>query len=128
MMRFTFSKNEKLKSLKTISRLFKEGESIFVYPIKLIYLPIDRELSPVLFTASVPRKKFRKAVMRNTLKRRMREAYRLNKHLITEPLIDSNQSLAIMAVFIAESAVDYEVIELATKKILTRLATDLNSG
>ena len=127
-MRFTFSKSEKLKSLKTISKLFKEGESIFVYPIKLIYLPIEREFSPVLFTASVPKKKIRKAVLRNTLKRRMREAYRLNKHLITEPLKDSPQSLAIMAVFIAENALEYDAIESATKKILSRLASSLNSG
>ena len=75
-----FPKNERLKNQKIIQKLFKEGESKFLYPFKTFYLyhPSPIYTAPqVLF--SVSRRNFKKATDRNWSKRRMREAYRLNK-------------------------------------------------
>jgi len=84
-MRFTFNKQEKLKSRKLIERLFTEGKSISCYPLKLIYLKVEHDSNfTVQAGVSVAKRKVNLAVNRNRIKRLMREAYRKNKHLIYE--------------------------------------------
>ncbi|MEL6358617.1 MAG: ribonuclease P protein component [Bacteroidota bacterium] len=81
-IRATFKQEERLKSRKRIEELFKEGKAVNLPPLRLLYLPCDELPNhQVLFTVS--KKRFKRAVTRNKLKRRMREAYRLNKHLLT---------------------------------------------
>ncbi len=77
VVKFTFKKSERLSSKKDIQELFNNGSSFYLYPFKVITLPADTsKLHQVLF--SVPKRLFKRAVDRNLLKRRMREAYRLN--------------------------------------------------
>lgn len=78
--KFGFPKAERLTGKKTIEELFKSGSSLFVHPFLLKYKITDEQVHRVLI--SVPKKKFKRAVDRNLIKRRFREAYRLNKHLI----------------------------------------------
>ncbi|MFW6246341.1 MAG: ribonuclease P protein component, partial [Tangfeifania sp.] len=78
--RFTFQKKEKLCSKKQFDKLFADGSSFLVYPLKVVF--IETELSgryPAQAAFTVSKKLFKSAVKRNLLKRRMREAYRLNK-------------------------------------------------
>ncbi len=82
MVRYTLSKSERLSSLKTIEKLFKEGRGLTKYPIRLVWLPMNSEdvsefPARVMFSAS--KKKFSKAVDRNKIKRLLREGYRLYK-------------------------------------------------
>lgn len=83
-MRATLSKNDRLHRQKRIDYLFSAGESAVSYPIRVVAVPAADDLleahEPALQTLfSVAKKRFKRAVQRNRHKRRMREAYRLEK-------------------------------------------------
>ncbi|MEL0455339.1 ribonuclease P protein component [Flavobacteriaceae bacterium SZ-1-7] len=79
-MQASFPKKEKLKGKKLIDQLFAEGQSVSVFPLRLVYLKTSFE-DEVMAKAgvSVSKRNFKTAVDRNRIKRLMREAYRLNK-------------------------------------------------
>ena len=119
--RYTFKKEERLRSKKLIERLFVEGDSFLVYPIKVVALEIEfKEKYPAKAAFAVSKKLFRKAVIRNTLKRRMREAYRLNKHVLFLDEIPSKK--AIMFIYISKEILPFSIIEKAMIKILRSLS------
>jgi ribonuclease P protein component len=80
-MNYKFPKSEKLRLKKDIERLFEKGKNKFYMPLSVKFLKIE-EASKNLCGVSVPKRKMKKAVDRNRLKRQMREAYRLNKHIL----------------------------------------------
>ncbi len=124
----TFKKKERLKSTKILSRLFTEGSSFNVYPLRVVWLPIVPALSkyPAQMALSVPKKKFNKAAHRNLLRRRIREAYRLNKHTLYEAITDCQHQYGFMLVYVAKETLPFEKIETAVRQLLKRLAKDLN--
>ncbi|THD69298.1 ribonuclease P protein component [Robertkochia marina] len=76
----SFPRKEKLKSRKLIEAVFTEGSSVSAYPLKLVYLPAELpEEVPVQAAVSVPKRRFKRAVDRNRIKRLMRESWRLQK-------------------------------------------------
>ena len=75
----TFSKSERLCSKIAIEKLVEEGKSFHLSPFKISWLSNTEESVPVQILISVPKRTFKRAVYRNLLKRRIREAYRKNK-------------------------------------------------
>ena len=106
-------------SEKTIDLLFLEGRSFTSSPVKLIYGSIDgAEVHKVGF--GVSKKHFRKAVDRNRLKRQMREAYRINKHLLKS---NNELTFALMFLYIDREKVSFEKIQDAMLALLNKLSS-----
>ncbi len=113
-MDFTYPKNEKLKSQKTIDLLFSKGKSVTKYPLRLVYVETNDELEKLKFGVSVSKKHFKNAVDRNYFKRVLRETYRLNKHIIHESL---TKSYAIMFFYQTKDKLAYAEIEEKTVQL-----------
>ncbi len=75
----TLGKNERLKSRKAIENLFLKGKSVRVPNFVLHYNLDQADTNSIQFTVSVSKRLFPKANDRNTIKRRIREAYRVQK-------------------------------------------------
>lgn len=116
-MKLSFGKDKKLKSRKAIEKLFLEGKQLRKFPLKAVYL-FSPENETVKIGVSVPKKLIRKAVDRNLLKRRIREAYRLNQFKI-----NSKNGLNVMFIYSTNQVLDYPEIE----KAMLILLGDLNS-
>ncbi len=104
----TYKKIEKLKSQKLIEKLFSEGKSIAVYPLRLVYLKTTFEEPVQIKTGvSVSKRNFKTAVARNRIKRLMREVYRLNK---TNYFNNIPDQYAFMILYIGKTSTDFPTI------------------
>lgn len=125
-MRLTFRKEEKLNSATEIEKLFREGRSVVFHPIKILFLISSveaRHKTKVLIT--VPSKKFRNAVDRNRIKRKIREVYRLNRHHLNKGSTnDMAYTLGIIYTGF-ERFPDYSIIESAFIKCAEKIAGNL---
>lgn len=126
-IRYTFKAYERLKREQHIDTLFHTGKAFSVFPVKFLYrmLPREAEVSPVRVGFTVPKKKFRKAVERNRVKRLLREAWRLNKHTLYAAVPEESQ-LHIFLIFTDNKLPDIEtvtaVIKTGIEKLVEKLA------
>lgn len=115
----TFKKSERLSHQKGIQELFSKGSSFYLYPFKVIFLEVNNApVHQVLIT--VPKRNFKKAVQRNLIKRRIREAYRRNK-----ALLHISRKLQIAYIYTAKEVVDFNFIERKLIEILERFNEQL---
>jgi len=119
-MKFTLPKKERLKSKKDIQNIFSKGSSVFIYPFQVIYLLIDSSVAPKhKIMISVPKKRWKRSVDRNLIKRLSREAYRLNKNLLADISIEKQIQIAL--IYTADKILPYKTIEEKIILILHRL-------
>ena len=117
--RFTFRKNERLCRKKYIRELFDEGSSFFIYPFKILYLiHTHTDVSNRQFLISVSKKHHKKAIDRNLIKRRIREAYRINKHILD---IYPDKNIFFSYIYIDNELLPFKKIESKLKQVLIRL-------
>ncbi len=122
MLRYTLKKKEVLSKKKEIKELFSNGKSVFMYPLKMVYMVRERDglkTNKVLFSVTVPKRNIKKAVNRNLVKRRIREAYRLNKHIL-QSYVPEDKQLIMMFVFVGKQPEKYDFILKAMLNIFSK--------
>jgi ribonuclease P protein component len=124
---FSFKKAERLCSKKIIDKLFLEGKSVFSFPVKIVYLETQLPVKvSVQAGFSVGKRNFKRAVQRNLIKRRMREVYRLNKSNFYDAI--GEKQVAVFFIFTGKTIPDYNQIEVAVKKGMKKLLSELNAS
>jgi len=104
--RQTFRKEERLKSTKAIASLFQDGQTLLVYPLKFVWKEYDHGSPfPVQAAFSVSARIFKKSTDRNLLKRRMREAWRLNKNQFYDKT--GEKKIIIMFIYIGKEEIPF---------------------
>lgn len=116
-VRHTFPKIERLSKEKWIQELFEKGSSFYLYPFKIIYRTHPDSSLPNQVLITVSSRQFKKAVDRNLIKRRIREAYRTQKAIL-------KQSSVIFAfVYTAKEILPFSDVKTKTLIALTKLNT-----
>ena len=125
----SFSKPEHLCGEKRITRLFTQGDAFIAYPLRVVYIiePI-RDKTPSSVLVSVPKKRFKRAVKRNRLKRFMREAYRLNKNPLIEKLEEKQLQVHIAFNYVSDDELDFATVEKKMKLALEKLLVILEGA
>ena len=121
LMGFSFRKKERLSKRKHIQELFEKGSSFYLHPLKVYFRPnLDSDSNQVLISVSA--RNFKRAVDRNLIKRRMREAYRLNKHKLP------SNHLALAFIYSAKEILSFQGIEQKMLMAFGRLQKHMKSS
>lgn len=130
MKKYTFKKEERLCSKRLINSLFESGSSFVIYPFRVVYRLSGQHANsvPVQVVISVSKRRFRKAVDRNRLKRLIREVYRLNKQDGLYTFLERRQGGLLLALQYVGKG-EMPIIELQEKleRVFSRLRDEIDS-
>ena len=100
------------------------GRTLYLPPLKVIYnlLPASTSAEPVRVLISVPKRHFKKAVDRNLIKRRIREAYRQNKMPLISSLSASSKSINLAIIWNNTAIQSYNITENCIKEMIEKLS------
>ncbi|WOC39235.1 ribonuclease P protein component [Polaribacter sp. HL-MS24] len=124
-MKHTLGKLERLKSKKLIEKLYQDGNSVKLFPLRMMYLQTAHTSDfPAQVGVSVAKRNFKLAVDRNRIKRLMREAYRLQKEIVYDQLEDP---YVFMISYLGKEEVPYQEVYLKMKILLTLFVKETKS-
>lgn len=122
---YSFTKEEKLCSRAVIDKLFGIRKAPFVYPFKIAFSFEENDQStdqyPCKVLFSVPKRNFKRAVHRNLLRRRMREAFRLNNHEFYQKLRENGKKISAVFIYIEKKELEYATIENGMKHAFAKM-------
>ena len=125
-MNYRLGKNYKLCSKAIIESLFKTGITIKHYPFIATFKEINLPpLPPLKVTFSAPKRIFRKANQRNKIKRKTKEAFRLNKDIIERYLKENNKQIALFLVYSAHEEFNHIFLEEKIKNLFNKIINKL---
>lgn len=145
-----FPKTERLRHKRLVDRVFAEGKSVYSYPLRMVYRldtragqlasfrtrhiqagtsPDDTlrtmRIAPVQMMVSVPKRKMRHAVDRVLLRRRIREAWRINIPELRTATENTENTLSVALIYVGNEKHDYRSIETKMKKLIDVLAGEI---
>ena len=125
---FTLGNEERLKSNLSIQELLTNGRTVSLFPLKIYwnFSTDPHQKYPVRAAMNVPKRKFRRAVDRNLMRRRLREVYRLNKNLLYETLDQNQQKIQLIILLLSDEFIPYGQLEKDMHKILRLLVNKLS--
>jgi len=126
---YALRKAERLNKRILIGRMFGGGasKSFSIFPIRIVYMPVEQGGASVSVLISVSKRRFKRAVKRNLMKRRMREIYRKNKSLLADELQRQNRQLAVAFIYLSDELVATAELEEKMKTALVRISEKLSS-
>ncbi|MDO4180035.1 MAG: ribonuclease P protein component [Bacteroidales bacterium] len=125
MAAYTLDKKERLNSKKMIEQLFAGGNKSFpAFPLRVVYMPTEPVAGEpaASMLVSVSKKRFKRAVLRNRVKRQIREAYRKNKSLLTNTLDAQGKRLILAFIWLDNNLHASDEIEAKMKRMLIHIA------
>lgn len=96
---FSFRKKEKIRGKLVFDELFNAGHVAVSYPYRAHWMKTDSQKYPIQVAFSIPKRRFKNAVTRNLIKRRISEIYRLNKHSFYNELRKKNVNLKLYIIY-----------------------------
>lgn len=119
----SFHKSERLCGEIRVGELFKNGKAYIAFPYRVVYsvAPFDPLLPRVQVLVNVPKKRHKRAVKRNRIKRLMRESYRLNKDILLTKLDDTEFSVKIAFNYISDDVLEFEYLNKRMKLAFYKL-------
>ena len=124
MRKNTFPLKEHLKSKSVIDNLYANGSSVTAFPLRAVFIEQPETQEPTAaILINVAKRRFRHAVDRNLLKRRIREAYRTGKHQFIDTLENNGKKMAVAIMYIDTKPSSTEYIKRKLEKLLNAILT-----
>lgn len=119
---YSFHKSERLCNKTLFEELIASGESFIKYPFRIVMKESSvKGEYPARMAISVSKKKFKRAVKRNRIKRLTREAYRQNKAELCQNLLSQNKTIDILFIYLDQQLPEYAKTEKAVQTALQRI-------
>ncbi len=121
-MSFGFNKKERLTGREEINALFAQGESIYCYPFRILFIKSSEKQVYHRIMISAPKRNFKKAVDRNKIKRLIKESYRKNKDLLE----NTPSKYSIGLIYTPKSILSFSEINKHMVNTLKKLRDHIN--
>ncbi len=123
-MEQSYPKDEKLKGRTLINTLFTEGKSVSQFPVRLVFVEVSGQETPLRMGVSVSKRYFKRANRRNYIKRLLRECYRLNKG----DLLGGDRHYACMLIYQSAEEPTFAELQIKVKKLFAKALAQWNAG
>jgi ribonuclease P protein component len=121
MKNHSFSKQERLCNRNDFQKLFLEGKSFYCYPFRCIYLLGDAANFSAKIAISVSKKKFKRAVDRNKIKRLIRESYRLKKEILYQKYADTPMCIDMIIIYTEVKILPFPFVRKKVIELINRI-------
>lgn len=111
---FAFPSSQRLRSKKRIDELFKNGRGIVVKPLRITWIAesaTETHKAGCEILVSVSKRNFKRSNKRNTIKRRLRESWRLNSSEFNQLITDKNISIFVAIIYTDKEIAEFKTIE-----------------
>ncbi|HIU55205.1 MAG TPA: ribonuclease P protein component [Candidatus Gallibacteroides avistercoris] len=120
------TRNERLRGKSAIDRLFSRGRSFAVFPLRAVYSVVSVPDAPeISLLVSVSKKRFKRAVKRNKVKRLIKETFRLKKSIAAETLKESGKQVHLAILYLDKEIHPYHTFDSRMEELLKRLASEI---
>ncbi len=120
-MEQTLGKSKRIKSSKRIAEIINTGQKIKAFPLLVFYIISDNEPHNISAAFTVSKKKFKRAVDRNRIKRLMREAHRIHQSVFADE--KKPYRLELVYIYIGQQVPKFDLVNSKSKEIFTKLVS-----